>query len=149
MRAGVLAVAATLLVLLFADGAPAQAPACAKGDFEVVVNEAGSVLRDLNRQNTPLFQAKLRQLKDKRSWSNDQFLKEAEPFVRDEQIVGYDQKSEELLGRITGGSLTGTSEAAPDCSVLAELRAAMIQLVDTQKAKWTYMFSKIEKELTR
>jgi hypothetical protein len=77
MRAGVLAVAATLLALLFADGAPAQAPACAKGDFEVVVNEAGSVLRDLNRQNTPLFQAKLRQLKDKRSWSNDQFLKEA------------------------------------------------------------------------
>ncbi len=43
------------------------------------------------------------QLKDKRNWSHDQFLKEAAPFVRDDEIAGYDQKSEELLARITGG----------------------------------------------
>jgi len=148
MRARVLAVAATLLALLGSSDLPAQAPACAKGDFESVVNEAGAVLRDLNRENTPLFQAKLRQLKDKRSWSNDQFLKEAEPFVRDEQIVGYDQKSESLLGRIAGGDTSGASEA-PNCSLLTELRTAMTQLVDTQKAKWGYMFAKIDKELAK
>ncbi len=146
MRAGVPAVAATLLALLLAADLLAQAPACAKGDFEAVVNQAGAVLRDLNRENTPLFQAKLRQLKDKRNWSNDQFLKEAEPFVRDEQIVGHDQKSEALLGRIAGGDTSGASEA-PDCAVLTELRTAMTQLVDTQKAKWSYMFAKIDKEL--
>jgi hypothetical protein len=148
MRAGVLAVAATLLALVHSAGAPAQAPACARSDFEAVVNEAGAVLRDLNRQNTPLFQAKLRQLKDKRNWSNDQFLKEAEPFVRDDRILGFDQKSESLLARITGGDTAGPSEA-PDCSVLAGLRTAMTELVDTQKAKWTYMFAKIEKELAK
>jgi hypothetical protein len=147
MRAGVLAVAATLLALLHSAVAPAQAPSCAKGDFESVVNEAGAVLRDLNRQNTPLFQAKLRQLKDKRKWSNDEFLKEAEPFVRDEQILGFDQKSESLLGRITGGGAGGSE--APDCAVLAGLRTALAQLVDTQKAKWTYMFAKIDKELAK
>lgn len=148
MRAGVLAVAATLLALAHSAGAPAQAPACAKGDFESVVNEAGAALRDLNRQNTPLFQAKLRQLKDKRKWSNDDFLKEAEPFVRDDQILGFDQKSETLLGRIAGGDAGGPSEA-PNCSLLTELRAALAQLVDTQKAKWTYMFAKIDKELAK
>ena len=64
----------------------AQVASCAKADFEAVVNEAGSALRDLNRKNTPVFQAKLRELKDRRGWSNDEFLKEAEPFVRDERL---------------------------------------------------------------
>lgn len=149
MRAGVLA-AALLLAPFDAGGeALAQAPACAKTDFEAVVNEAGAVLRDLNRQNTPTFQAKLRQLKDKRAWSNDAFMKEAEPFVRDEAIVGYDQKSEELLARITGGGQAGSAGGTPDCAVLVELRNAMKVLVETQKAKWLYMFGKLDKELAK
>jgi hypothetical protein len=144
------AAAALLAVLLGAgDRAPAQTAACAKADFEAVVNEAGAVLRDLNRQNTPTFQAKLRDLKDKRGWSNDQFLKEAEPFVRDDEIVAYDQKSEQLLNRITGSGQQGASGAAPACGVLTELRAAMQLLVETQKAKWAYMLAKLEKELAK
>ena len=143
-------VAALLLALRCTGGeAPAQAPSCAKADFEAVVNEAGAALRDLNRQNTPTFQAKLRELKDKRGWSNDQFLKEAEPFVRDDEIVAHDQKSEELLTRITGAGQQGAGGAGPDCGLLAELRAALKSLVETQKAKWTYMFAKIEKELAK
>lgn len=129
--------------------ASAQPAACAKADFEAVVNEAGAALRDLNRENTPRFQGKLRDLKDKRGWGNDQFLKEAEPFVRDGEIVTYDQKSEELLNRITGGGQQGSMAAAPDCGVLAELRAAMKVLVETQKAKWTHMLAKIDKELAK
>jgi hypothetical protein len=139
---------AALLVVPCVGGKPlAQTPSCAKIDFEAVVNEAGSALRDLNRQNTPAFQAKLRELKDKRSWSNDQFLKEAEPFVRDGEIVAFDQKSEQLLNRITGGGQQGDSGSSPDCGQLTELRTALKSLVDTQKAKWTYMFGKLDKEL--
>ena len=127
--------------------AAAEVPGCAKGDFESVVNEAGSVLRDLNRKNTPVFQAKLRELKDKRSWSNDEFLKRAEPFVRDERIIGYDQKSEELLVRITGGGQSATAAKQADCALLVELRASLKVLVETQQEKWTYMMGKLEKEL--
>src|SRR5262245_26421545 len=86
-----------------ANKALAQAAQCSKGDFEAVVDEAAASLRDLTKQNTPQFQVKLRQLKDKRAWSNDQFMKEAEPFVRDDKIAGFDQKSEEFLARITSG----------------------------------------------
>jgi hypothetical protein len=149
MRAGAWALAALLLAACAGGQAVAQASACAKADFEAVVNDAGSALRALNRQNTPVFQAKLRALKDKRNWSNDQFLKEAEPFVRDARIVGYDQQSEQLLVRITGGGEAGASVKAPDCALLAELRAALKVLVETQKAKWAYMLDKIEKELAR
>jgi hypothetical protein len=145
MRAACCA-AALLLALLGAAGvASPQTAACAKADFEAVVSEAGAALRDLNEKNTPLVQAKLRQLRDKRGWSNDQFLKEAQPLVSDETIAGYDKKSEELVARITGAGHAETP--ASDCALLAELKAALKTLVETQTAKWTHMFAKIEKEL--
>jgi hypothetical protein len=146
MRAGWAALTGLLLAVQ-AGAALAQAPACAKGDFEVVVDEAAAALRSLNQRNTPQFQGKLRQLKDKRGWSNDQFMKEAEPFVRDEQIAAHDRKSEEFLARITSAGQMGAGP--PNCTLLLELRAAMKALVDTQVAKWTYMFDKLEKELRR
>src|SRR5262249_33587447 len=105
MRAPVCAV---VLVLLLAPlgasrAALSQAAACAKADFEAVVNAAGAALRDLAQQNTPVFQSKLLQLKDKRSWSNDELKTQAGPLLRDETTTGLDKKSEELVARITGG----------------------------------------------
>ena len=38
---------------------------------------------------------------------------------------------------------------APDCTLLAELRAVMQSLLETQKAKWAYMFERIEAELRK
>ena len=129
--------------------APACAQSCAKAEFEVVVDEAAGALVALNQKNSPLFQTKLRQLKDKRGWSHDQFMSEAAPLVRDETIIGFDQKSEEMLSRITRGGQSGASGGAPDCALLAELRRLMAALVETQKAKWAYMFDRIEQELTK
>jgi hypothetical protein len=121
---------------------------CAKADFEAVVNGAGAALRDLAQQNTPVFQGKLRQLKDKRSWSNDDFIKQAEPLVRDETIAGFDKKSEELVVRITGGGAQGESATAgPDCTLLTSLQADLKLLVETQQAKWTHMLTKVDAEL--
>ena len=148
MRAGFLVLAALLVALSGARVALAQAP-CSKTDFEAVVDEAAGALRGLALQNTPQFQAKLRQLKTKRGWSDDQFLKEAEPLVRDEKITGFDEKSAELLARITDAGQAGASGGAPDCTLLVGLRASMAALVETQKAKWAYMFDKIDKELRK
>lgn len=129
--------------------APAAAQACAKADFEVVVDEAAAALSRLNQQNTPVFQGKLRQLKEKRGWSHDQFMSEAAPLVRDDTIAGFDQKSEEMLATITRGGQSGASGAAPDCALLAALKQQMSALVETQKAKWAYMFDRIEQELKK
>ena len=149
-RARVLSVAVSLVALAAAGMAPAHSQAqCSKGDFEAVVDEAAGALGALARENTPQFQAKLRQLKGKRGWSDDQFLKEAEPLVRDDKIAGFDQQSEDFLARITSGGQAGASGEAPDCKLLAELRTIMGSLVETQKAKWAYMFEKIEGELRK
>jgi len=151
MRVRACAVVAAVLVpalvgAAFAQTAP-SAGQCGKADFEAVVNAAGAALRDLAQQNTPVFQGKLRQLKDKRSWSNDEFLKQAEPLVRDETIAGYDKKSEELVIRITGGGNQGEAAAAPDCALLKSLQDDLKLLVETQQAKWVHMLAKVDAEL--
>jgi hypothetical protein len=147
MRAGFVVLAA-LLVASPGGRALAQAK-CSKADFETVVDEAGGALRALAQQNTPPFQAKLRQLKAKRGWSDEQFLAEAEPLVHDETISAFDRQAEGLVSRITSAGQSGAAGEAPDCTLLASLRASMGTLVETQKAKWAYMFDKIEKELRK
>ena len=150
MRAHVSAVVMLLLALAgTGQAALSQGAACAKAEFEAVVNAAGAALRDLAQQNTPVFQAKLRELKDKRSWSNDEFLKQAEPLVRDDTIAGYDRKSEELVARIAGGGSGSEADAAPDCALLTSLQADLKLLVETQQAKWTHMLAKVQQELAK
>ena len=132
---------------LVAAPVAAQERGCTKGEFEAVVEEAAGGLRELNSKNKPSFQEKLRQLKTKRGWDNDRFLEEAAPYVRDDKIAGYDQKSDELLAAISSMGQEGASAKAPDCALLLELRARMKILVETQTQKWTYMFEKLDGEL--
>lgn len=127
----------------------AWAADCVKADFEAVVDDAAAALRDLNVKNKPPFQEKLRDLKDKRGWTHDRFMTEAAPFVRDEQTAVYDKQSEELLNEISSLGQEGSAAAAPDCALLVELKARMKVLVETQTAKWTYMFGKIDGELAK
>ncbi len=150
-RAGAMAGASLLaaVALSHADGpAFGQAPACVKSDFEAVVDDAAAALRDLNQQNKPVFQDKLRQLKEKRGWTHDQFLKEAVPYVRDDEISVFDQKSEALLNEISTMGQDGAAAKTPDCALLLELRGRMKVLVETQTSKWSYMFDKLDKALS-
>jgi hypothetical protein len=133
--------------LLLAIPAHAQAPACTRADFQAIVDGAAATLRDLNQKNRPLFQEKLRELKAKRGWSNDQFLKEAAPLVKDDKIDGLDNTSSELLARISAMGQEGANAKAPDCSVMSELNGFMQQLVAAQTEKWSYMFEKLSAEL--
>lgn len=125
------------------------APACQKAEFEAVVDQAAAALGELNAKNKPAFQEKLRQLKDKRGWSHDQFLEAAAPYVRDDQIAIYDKQSEDLLNTISSMGQEGSASPTPDCALLGELRAHMKVLVETQTAKWTYMAAKLDGELAK
>jgi hypothetical protein len=147
MRAACCAAALLLALLGAVPLAAQQAGACAKVDFEAAVKEGGAALDELTKKSTAVFQAKLGELKDKRKWSKEQYLKEAEPLVRDEAIAGFDKKSQELVARITGAGQPETPGA--DCARLTGLRADLKTLIETQQAKWTHMFAKIEKELAK
>lgn len=138
---GVLALAVAGVLL---GASPLRADTCQRADFEAVVDEASNTLVVLSQKNMPAFQAKLRELKAKRNWSNEQLIKEGATYVRDDRIATFDEQSEQLLLKINaqGGD-------SSDCKVLASLKDAMRTLVETQQAKWKYMFDKIEAELAR
>ena len=123
----------------------AAAQTCERAEFEAVVDGAAETLRTLTQKFSPAFQAKLRQLREKRGWSQEQFLAEGARFVRDEKTTEFDEKSEQLLAEINSTGNTGS--AKPDCTLLVKLKGAMQSLVETQNAKWAYMFGKIDSEL--
>lgn len=129
--------------------APPAELSCAKSEFEIAVDSAAEALRDLNNRNRPEFQNKLRLLKEKRAWTDDQFMKEAAPFVKDDQIAVFDDRSNELLASISSMGTEGASAKVPDCAMLAELRRLMRVLIETQESKWSYMSKKLDAELAR
>lgn len=138
-----------LSLAALAAPAPAQAPACSRADFEAVVAQVAVALKDLNQANRPAFQAKLRTLKEKRGWSQDDFLKLAAPIVQDETITAYDRKTSEALDRINGMSVVAGGSDAADCDKLGELKGHMTALIDLQKERWRYMFSRLDAELAK
>ena len=127
--------------------ATATSEACAKQEFEAVVERAAVSLRDLNARNAPGFQDKLRLLRERRKWNPEEFMEKAAPFVQDERIAGYDQRSNDLLSKINSMGEAGAAANAPDCKLLEDLRGTMKSLIDTQIEKWAYMFAKIERGL--
>jgi hypothetical protein len=127
----------------------AQGPACSRMQFEAVVADAAGALRDLNAQNRPLFQSKLRALKDKRGWSHEQFLREATPLVQDTTTETYDKESTSFLEKIQSMGEEGATAKEPDCSHLTELRTTMQSLVASQNAKWQYMLKRVDEELAK
>jgi hypothetical protein len=129
--------------------ARAEAAICQRSDFEAVVDEAAAALRTLNQANRPHYQAKLRQLAAKRGWTLDQLTREGVELVRDQTITDFDQRSSELLERISGTSGVDRDGKTPDCRVLAEIRGHLRTLIETQRAKWAYMLEKVERELAR
>lgn len=135
-----------LLALCISSAAAAQG-ACTREDFEAVVDNAAAALNELNAKHKPTFQAQLRQLKEKRGWDHDTFMKEAVPFVRDEQIARYDQETADHLVRISSLGEEGATAVEPDCKLLDEVRETMEGLVAAQRAKWSYMFEKIGRAL--
>jgi hypothetical protein len=144
------AVLAVMVMLAATAGsAAAQQRSCSRDDFEAAVDEAAASLRDLTKKNRPAFQDLLRQLKDKRGWSHDQFIVEAAPFVKDGTIEEFDARSDAALSRLTAMGQAGSQSRTPDCRLLVELRGHMQALVDIQTEKWRYMFGRIEAELAK
>lgn len=132
-----------------ASDATAQGAACTRMQFEAAVMDAAGALRELNAQNRPPFQEKLRALKDKRGWTHDQFLKEATPLVQDAKIAQYDKESGEYLEKIQSMGAEGAAAREPDCARLGDVKTHMQSLVASQQAKWKYMIERVDQELAR
>jgi hypothetical protein len=152
---------ALIVALPFASGA-ALAENCDQAAFSAVVDEARNRLEALNIENKQEFQQKLGELREKRGWSKDDFVKNARPLVQDAGIASFDARHEELLTRVPKigqadrpvASLAGIApagESASDsrCVMLDELRSLMGQVIENTRAKWAYMHGKTDAALTQ
>lgn len=132
--------------IVYAQTVPAV---CARAEFESVVDDAGAVLRDMTQKNSAAFQQKLRALKSKRNWSQEQFVAEGTRFVQNDKITVLDEKTANLLDKINRTDGTPGSEATGDCNHLAAMKSDLTALVALQNEKWTYMFVTINAELAK
>lgn len=150
-RAWARAACALLALMLLAPAglSTAKDPACTREAFEQAVSQSAESLRDLTGVNRPIFQIRLRELKDKRGWDHGQFLREAAPIVQDERTDAYDKESAALLEEISRMGAEGSAAPTPDCAALARLKGHMQALVDAQRGKWAYLIEKVERELLR
>jgi hypothetical protein len=133
-----------MVCLVSFEGASAQT--CTREDFAKAVNGAGVALRQLNAENAPRLQAKMRQLKTKMNWPDAGFEEKAYQALQDERIAALDAEANDRLARIDALGTIGPS-AEPDCAKLQELSAASLELQAAVKAKTSYMFSKLDQML--
>ena len=110
------------------------------------VDQAGAALRKLNADNAPRLRAKMRELKDRKAWSDADFEDKALAAVQDERIEAYNAQANDLLAKLDAlGSIEPASEA--DCGKIEELSAASLELQATIKAKAVYTLSKLDQML--
>jgi hypothetical protein len=133
-----------VVCLVSFEGAAAQT--CTREDFAKAVNGAGVALRQLNAENAPRLQAKMRQLKTKMNWPDVGFEEKAYQALQDERVAALDADANDRLARIDTLGTIGPA-AEPDCAKLQELSAASLELQATVKAKTSYMLSKLDQML--
>jgi hypothetical protein len=135
-----------LLLLAASLQDAAATAACAREDFGKAVVAAGVALRALSTENQPRIDAKLRQLKTKMRWPDAGYEEMAYQALHDERIAELDAAANALLAKI---DVLGTVHAAstPECSKLAELSAASLELQATVKTKTAYLLSKLDQML--
>ncbi|HEX2336155.1 MAG TPA: hypothetical protein VHI72_06740, partial [Hyphomicrobiaceae bacterium] len=103
-------------------------------------------MRKLNADNAPRLRAKMRELKDRKAWSDADFEDKALAAVQDERIEAYNAQANDLLAKLDAlGSIEPASEA--DCGKIEELSAASLELQATIKAKAVYTLSKLDQML--
>jgi hypothetical protein len=115
---------------------------CSAEDFAKAVDGAGAGLRAFNAQNAPKLQQRLRALKAKRGWSDAEFEEKSIDMLHDARIEELDRQSNDILARID--EYGATTQGPVDCSRLAELQAASIELLSTMRIKSAYMLTRLD-----
>lgn len=154
-----LKIGSAALIVLFFGHMTAAAEDCGRDALTGIVNEASAQLNSMNDANKKRFQEKLQVLKAKSGWSDADFVAKATPFIKDDRIAGFDAENRALLARVPelggGTSVASLAAATPDVSLNGEgrcgmgsaLRQLMNAVVENSRAKWTYMFGKLDAAL--
>jgi len=135
--------AAAILALSIATAGPLHAESCSRDAIRRIVDEAGARLRVITSETQPKIMASLRKLEAQRGWTGPDGDDKAAAYLSDERTVDLDRKSTTLLAQIDELG-EAAAKAETDCSRLAELEAASLELQATVKAKAQYILARLE-----
>lgn len=133
-------------VLAVTPLAVAQAAPCKRSDYDRAINDSGKALRQINSAGMPEIDAKLQALKQKKHWSDEELQAKSQGLLQDARVEELDRQAYELYAKIDALS-SNDPGPAPDCEILAELKAYVLELSATMKAKATYMGKKLDAAL--
>ncbi len=120
-----------------------RAATCTPEQFAAAVDKSGAALRAFNAEALPKLQDKLKQLKEKKGWDDADYEENALASVRDDRTTKLDAEAEDLIVKIDQLGRP-PEKGEPDCSKLAELEAAGLELLAVMKAKSTYTLTKLD-----
>lgn len=122
---------------------PASAQACTAEQFADAVDQSGANLRKILQETQPRLDAKLKQLKAAKGWSDTESEEKLYAALSDARMQALERQANELLERVDSlGQVSG--KAAPDCARLQALEAAGLELQAAVRAKATYTLARID-----
>jgi hypothetical protein len=134
---------ALVISLASARSDVALAQACTAEQVANAVDEAGANLRRITQETQPKLEAKIKQLKAQRGWSDAEAEERAYVEVSDKRTGDLDTQANELLAKIDQlGAVTPNNP--PTCSRMQELETASLELQATVRAKATYMLGRFD-----
>jgi hypothetical protein len=99
------------------------------------------------KTHCPELQSRIQQLKTHKGWGSAASEQRAMDYLHDARIAGLDAKAGDLLAQIDELGHAGEKNP-PDCTQLAALDAASLELLAVMKAKLRYTQDKIAREIS-
>jgi hypothetical protein len=135
-----------LVAGLVVCGAPsgwAADRSCTRGDIADAIDRTGETLRKINADTFPALQAKMRQLKDIKGWSEADYQEQAAMLLQDARTEQLDVQSNDFLARIDSIGVERV-EGAVACQRLDELEAITTELSVVMRTKASYATGRLE-----
>ncbi len=147
VRTTLLAVALTGLIGTHAvPAAEPKSVGCTEKTFAEAVDKFGATLRGYNSEAQPRMRARLTALAEKKGWTGEDREERAMLYLEDGRLGELDTQANELLSKVDQLGRAG-SDGSYDCSKLAEIEAASIEILAVMKAKAAYLEEKVAREI--
>lgn len=142
-----ISLAALATAALFLAAPAAWAGATCTGDtFAEAVDKFGATLRAYNIEAQPRMRRRLEALADKKGWTGEGREDRALTYLEDGRLGELDTRANELLSKVDQLGRPA-ADGSYDCSRLAEIQAASIEMLAVMKAKAAYLDDKIAREV--
>lgn len=123
-----------------------KAADCTAKTFAEAVDKFGATLRTYNSEAQPRMRARLTALAEKKGWSGEDREERAMLYLEDGRLGELDTRANELLSKVDQLG-QANADGSYDCSRLAEIEAASIEILAVMKAKAAYLEDKVAREI--